>query len=137
MKQIKKEMEQFLGYPIDKGEQPMVYFGEEAQYLSSPVTRYDLLTYIKPLYEEISRNKERIKELETDFNKSNEAGVKTIVVEEMSKDNAIAKIKELFDKYPNESIYPSEIAEKLHIDYDLVFEIVEDLLREDEIEMAT
>ncbi len=62
---------------------------------------------------------------------------KIIVVQEISKEDAKVRIKELFDKHSNENIYPSEVAEKLHIDYDLVLEIVEDLLKEDEIEVAT
>lgn len=140
MKQIEKEnrgLEQFLNYPIEKGDQPMVYFGEEAKLLSKPVTVYELLTYIKPLYQEISKNKERIRELEDEFTKTNEVRSKIIVVQEISKEDAKARIKELFDKHSGENIYPSEVAEKLQIDYDLVLEIVEDLIKEDEIEVAT
>jgi hypothetical protein len=138
MKSIEKEiMEKFMDYPIEKGDQPMVFYGEEAQFLSKSVTGYELLTYIKPLYQEIYRSKERIRELEDEFTKTNEVKSKIIVVQEISKEDAKLRIKELFDKHSNENIYPSEVAEKLHIDYDLVLEIVEDLLREDEIEVAT
>lgn len=51
------------------------------------------------------------------------------------KTEAKLHIKKFFDDHPVEKIYPSEIAEKLHIDYDLVWEIIDDLLKEDEIEI--
>jgi hypothetical protein len=36
----------------------------------------------------------------------------------------------------DEKIYPSEIAERLHIDYDLCVEIIEELLKEGKIEIV-
>lgn len=45
-----------------------------------------------------------------------------VVLETITKDKAKEKIKEWFDQHPKENIYPSEIAEDLRIDYELVFE---------------
>lgn len=49
---------------------------------------------------------------------------KVIVIEEMSKEEAKKKICNFLNKIDGE-IYPSDIASKLNIDYDLTIEIIE------------
>ncbi len=60
---------------------------------------------------------------------------KVSVIEEISKDVAKKRISECLCEI-DEKIYPSEIAERLHIDYDLCVEIIEELLKEGEIEIV-
>jgi len=56
-----------------------------------------------------------------------------IVIEEISKEEAKSRISGYLSEI-DEKIYPSEIAEKLHIDYDLCVEIIKELLDEGKIE---
>jgi hypothetical protein len=80
MKQINKEtMERILKRPFETGE-PVVFFGEEAQFLSRPVTGYELLACIQPLYQEIYRTKERIREMEAELIKTKEVLSKRHIV---------------------------------------------------------
>lgn len=51
------------------------------------------------------------------------------------REEAKKRISELLSKI-DEKIYPSEIADKLHIDYDLCVEITEELLAEGKIEIV-
>lgn len=60
---------------------------------------------------------------------------KVVVIEEISREEAKKRISECLSKI-DKKIYPSEIAERLHIDYDLCVEIVEELLKEGEIEIV-
>ena len=60
---------------------------------------------------------------------------KVSVIEEINKDEAKKRISECLCEI-DEKIYPSEIAEQLHIDYNLCVEIIEELLKEGEIEIV-
>jgi hypothetical protein len=57
------------------------------------------------------------------------------VIEEISKDEAKKRISECLSEI-DEKIYPSEIAKRLHVDYDLCVEIIEELLGEGKIEIV-
>ena len=57
---------------------------------------------------------------------------KVLVIEEMDSKEAKKRISEYLNKNDSK-IYPSEIAEQLHIDYDLCVEIIEELLKEEKI----
>ena len=56
-------------------------------------------------------------------------------MEELTKDEKKRVISEYLDK-TGKKRYPSEIAEELHINYDLCMEIVEELLDEGTIEIV-
>ena len=58
-----------------------------------------------------------------------------IIIEEISKNKAKEKISKLLNK-TNAKIYPSEIAEQLHIDYNLCVEVIEELLKEGKIKFV-
>lgn len=58
-----------------------------------------------------------------------------LVIEEVSRNKAKKGISDLLDKI-DKQIYPSEIAEQLHIDYNLCVEIIEELLEEEKIEFV-
>ncbi len=60
---------------------------------------------------------------------------KIVVLETVTKEEAKEKIKELIGQTDIE-FYPDEIAEKLCIDFQLVMEIVNELIDEKEIEVA-
>lgn len=52
-----------------------------------------------------------------------------IIINEMTKKEAKTKIKSFFDEN-KEDYYPSDISKKLHIEYELVLEICEELVNE-------
>ena len=60
---------------------------------------------------------------------------KVLIIEEVSRNEARKQISDLLDKI-DKQIYPSEIAEQLHIDYNLCVEIIEKLLEEEKIEIV-
>ena len=60
---------------------------------------------------------------------------KVLIIEEISRNEARKQISDLLNKI-DKQIYPSEIAEQLHIDYDLCVEVIEELLEEEKIEIA-
>ena len=49
-----------------------------------------------------------------------------IVIEEITKKEAKEKVKNFFETFDGD-IYPSELSEKLHIDYELVWEVLKEL----------
>jgi len=55
---------------------------------------------------------------------------KVMIIEDIPRDEAKEKIKELIKE---RDIYPDEISEKLHIDFKLVMDIVEELIKEGKI----
>ena len=55
-----------------------------------------------------------------------------LIIEEMPRDIAKEKIKELI-KQSDIDLYPDEISEKLHIDFELVMEITEELIKEGKV----
>ena len=69
------------------------------------------------------------------MNETQESESPIIVIEEITKEEAKTRISECLSEI-NEKIYPSEIAEKLHIDYDLCVEIIEELWDEGKIEIV-
>ena len=60
---------------------------------------------------------------------------KVVVIEETSKEEAKKRISECLNEN-DKKVYPSEIAERLHIDYDLCVEIIEEFLKKGKIEIA-
>lgn len=58
-----------------------------------------------------------------------------VVLETVTKEEAKEKIKELI-RQTDTNFYPDEIAEKLCIDFQLVMEIMNELIDEEEIEVA-
>lgn len=60
---------------------------------------------------------------------------KVVMIEEISREEAKKRISECLNEI-DEKIYPSEIAEQLHIDYELCVEIIEGLLKEGKIEIV-
>ena len=57
------------------------------------------------------------------------------VIREIDRAKAKQEISALLNKI-NNKIYPSEIAEQLHIDYNLCVEIIDELLEEEKIEIV-
>lgn len=60
---------------------------------------------------------------------------KVLVVEEMDSKEAKRRISEYLNQIDSK-IYPSEIADQLHIDYNQCVEVIEELLKEKKIEIA-
>jgi ribosomal protein S25 len=56
-----------------------------------------------------------------------------VIIEELTKDEARERIINYFDENERD-VYPSDLSEKLHINYDLVWEIVNELEEEGVIE---
>jgi hypothetical protein len=56
-----------------------------------------------------------------------------VVIEEMSKEEAKLKVKKFFEEN-GEDIYPSELSERLHIDYELIWEILRELEESGDVE---
>lgn len=61
--------------------------------------------------------------------------MKTIVIKDMDSKEAKRRISEYLNKIDSK-IYPSEIVVQLHIDYDLCVEVIEELLKEEKIEIV-
>ncbi len=57
------------------------------------------------------------------------------MIEEIGREEAKKRISECLSEI-DEKIYPSEIAERLHIDYDLCVEIIEELFEDGKIEIV-
>lgn len=52
---------------------------------------------------------------------------------EIPREQAKEEIRKFFQDHHGEAIYPSDILEALHLDYDLVYEICEELEKEGKI----
>ena len=78
-------------------------------------------------------------ELETNFCKKyiheSLPVAKVSVIEDMDSKEAKRRISEYLNKNTGR-VYPSEIADQLHIDYDLCVEVIEGLLKDGEIEIV-
>ena len=78
-------------------------------------------------------------ELETNFCKKyiheSPPTTKVIVIKDMTTKEAKRRISEYLNKI-DDKIYPSEIAEHLHIDYSICIEVIEELLKEKKIEIV-
>ena len=61
--------------------------------------------------------------------------ISVIRIREVDRSKAKEEISDLLDKI-DKQIYPSEVADKLHIDYNLCIEIIEELLEEEKIEIV-
>jgi cell division protein FtsB len=55
---------------------------------------------------------------------------KFLKIREIPKDQAKEEIRAFFKKHDGEAIYPSDVMEALYLDYDLVYEICEELEKE-------
>ncbi|NQE53583.1 hypothetical protein C5S29_08315 [ANME-1 cluster archaeon GoMg3.2] len=60
---------------------------------------------------------------------------KVVIIEEICKEEAKKRISECLCEI-DDKMYPSEIAERLRIDYDLCVEIIEELMKKGEIEVV-
>jgi hypothetical protein len=58
---------------------------------------------------------------------------KIMQLREIPREQAKAEIRKFFQDHHGESVYPSDILESLHLDYDLVYEICEELEKEGKI----
>ena len=100
-------------------------------------TEKGLMSEFNDFRHEITAKLETISNRLSDLEKKIESFshiTKVSVIEEISKDEAKKRISECLCEI-DEKIYPGEIAEWLHIDYDLCVEIIEELLKEGEIEI--
>ena len=70
-----------------------------------------------------------------DSKTENPPPIKVIVIKDMDTKEAKRRISEYLNKIDGK-IYPSEIADQLHIDYDLCVEVIEELLQEKKIEIV-
>jgi len=89
--------------------------------------RHEITAKLETIFDRLSGIEKRIESF-SDIQK-------VVVIEEISKDEAKKRISDCLCEI-KEKIYPSEIAERLHIDYDLCVEIIEELLKEGEIEIV-
>jgi hypothetical protein len=58
---------------------------------------------------------------------------KIMQLREIPREQAKAEIRKFFQDHHGESVYPSDILDSLHLDYDLVCEICEELEKEGKI----
>jgi tetrahydromethanopterin S-methyltransferase subunit G len=97
--------------------------------------RKDLMDYFEGFRNEMTTRLETIDDRLSDIEKKIESTIPEIVVfEEMSMEEAKKRIFECLSEI-DEKIYPSEIAERLHINYELCVEVIEELLKEGKIEI--
>ena len=61
--------------------------------------------------------------------------ISVIRIREVDRSKAKEEISDLLDKI-DKQIYPSEVADELHIDYNLCIEIIEELLEEEKVEIV-
>ena len=91
-----------------------------------PLIQKSILDNLEQLFDE--KFEEMYHKLKKEHNDT-----KVIVIEEISKEEAKEKIKKFFAENKGD-FYPSDITEKLHIDYDMVWDILEELEKEGIIE---
>ena len=97
--------------------------------------RKDLMDYFEDFRNEITTRLETIDDRLSDIEKNIESTIPKIAVfEEISREEAKERIFECLSEI-DEKIYPSEIAERLHINYELCVEVIEELLKEGKIEI--
>lgn len=77
---------------------------------------------------------DRLSELEKKI-ESYSVNPKVVIIEEICKEEAKKRISECLCEI-DDKMYPSEIAERLRIDYDLCVEIIEELMKTGEIEVV-
>jgi len=85
---------------------------------------------VNQLKEEINQLNEKLSYLELE----QELEPTVIYIEQMSRDDAKEKIRTYFNDNEDEDVYPSDLSEKLHIDYQLVWDIIKELKEEEFIE---
>ena len=81
------------------------------------------------LLQRIEMLEKRLKNIEDTFPKQ-----KTIILREITREEAMQEIEELFKK--GYTLFYSDIAEKLHIDLELVVDICEELIKEGKVKIA-
>ncbi len=85
------------------------------------------------LKKETKRLKKIAKKLESVMN--NSVNIKVIDVEDIPFEKAKKKIYEYYKTHENEAVYPDEVADELGLDLKVTIEAVEELLKEDRLEV--
>lgn len=111
-------------YGIDRIPSPTGYHIEKGEF---NVFRHGIIAKVETISDRLSDLEKKIE--------SFSSIPKVVVIEEISRGDAKKRISECLNEI-DEKIYPSEIAERLHIDYDLCVEIIEELLKEGKIEIV-
>ena len=86
------------------------------------------------LKREVKRLREATSRLENAMN--NHMTVRIIDVKDIPFEEAKKKIYEYYKAHENEAVYPDEIADELELDLKITMEAVEELLKEDKLEVA-
>lgn len=89
------------------------------------------LADIDMLHSEVSKLKKELDEIK----KADKSHI--IVLREISREDAKKEIVELLDNLKGEQIYPSDMADKLSIDFLMVMDILDELEQEEEIEVVS
>ncbi len=89
--------------------------------------RHEITTKLEKIFDRLSDLEKKIESFSTI--------PKVVVIEEISREEAKKRISECLSEI-DEKIYPSEIAERLHINYDLCVDVIEELLKEGKIEIV-
>jgi len=80
---------------------------------------------------------DRVSKLEKEIDELKKAnGPHVIVLQEISREEAKQRVIELLDSLKGERIYPDEIADKLGIEFSMVMDILDELEKEEEIEIV-
>jgi hypothetical protein len=88
---------------------------------------------IDTLYNEIIRLRRENQQLREQVAAMKTNNAEILEIREVSKKQAKKEIRKFFKDHHGEQIYPSDIMEALAIDYDLVYEICEELEKSGEI----
>lgn len=86
------------------------------------------------LKKEVKRLREAISRLENAMN--NHMTVRIIDVKDIPFEEAKKKIHENYKTHENEAVYPDEIADELGLDLKITMRAVEELLKEDKLEVV-
>lgn len=124
--------------PLPLSHQQIVYGIGKIPSLTGYHHEKDIIGKFNDFGHEITAKLETISDRLSDLEKKIESFSsipKVVVIEEISRGEAKKRISECLNEI-DEKIYPSEIAERLHIDYDLCVEIIEELLKEGKIEIV-
>jgi len=112
----------------ERSEDFIILPGTAAQTIFQPTTFK--LTDIDILRSEVSKLEKELDEIK----RANKPHI--IVLREISREDAKKEILGLLDNLKGEQIYPSDIADKLSIDFLMVMDILDELEKEEEIEVV-
>jgi len=112
----------------ERSEDFIILPGTAAQTIFQPTTFK--LTDIDILRSEVSKLEKELDEIK----RANKPHL--IVLREISREDAKKEILGLLDNLKGEQIYPSDIADKLSIDFLMVMDILDELEKEEEIEVV-